>query len=550
MKPIWMGAAILAITLVNFFQFPGHTWLQQDTQIYAPILEHLWDPSVLQKDIIAEHPHVAFTLYDETAIALRRMTGLEFQYVLQALQFATRALGLWGVYLIASALGLSDLLALIVTGIVSLGAFISGPAVLIFEFEPTPRAFAVPLLFLALGLIARGRFLGAGIAASIAFLMHPPTTVPFWTVFLLLALWPPERRKIAALGVLAAAALVLLAASRGQASSGQAQTLFSRLGASQEELQRMRASYNWVSVWWGQRMNHYLILYAATLVASWRLRDVTPRVLRFFFVGLPLLGIASVPISYLLLEKLHWALIPEFQPTRALLFVTAFAMLLSAAAACHAVAGKRYGEAICWLWLPLLPPANTVVEWPTWDRLAVVVGLSLVTTAAMWLIQSGSRWAQVAAIAAILAPAWIIPTWGKMTNYPALHTPELAQLSLWARDSTPRDAVFLFPDAGQDLSPGIFRAEAQRAIYVDWKSGGQVNYFKAFGEQWWSRWQQTMARSFDPRDVAQYAGMKIDYIVVGRNNRLTGATPVFDNGRFLVYKLSVSASVSPRSPSS
>src|SRR5580658_393298 len=108
MKPLWIGAAILGITLVNFFQFPGHVWLQQDTQIYAPILEHLWDPSVLQKDIIAEHPHVAFTLYDETAIALRRMTGLEFQYVLQALQFATRALGLWGVYLIASALGLSD----------------------------------------------------------------------------------------------------------------------------------------------------------------------------------------------------------------------------------------------------------------------------------------------------------------------------------------------------------------------------------------------------------------------------------------------------------
>jgi hypothetical protein len=550
MKPIWIGAAILAITLVNFFQFPGHAWLQQDTQIYAPILEHLWDPSVLQNDIIAQHPHVAFTLYDETAIALRRMTGLEFQYVLQGLQFVTRALGLWGLYLIASALGLSDLLALIVTGIVSLGAFISGPAVLVFEFEPTPRAFAVPLLFLALGLIACERFLGAGIAASIAFLMHPPTTVPFWALFLLLALWPPERRKIAALGVLAAAALVLFAASRGQASSGQAQTLFSRLGASQEELQRMRASYNWVSVWWGQRMNHYLILYAATIVASWRLRGVTPRVLRFFFVGLPLLGIASVPISYLLLEKLHWALIPEFQPTRALLFVTAFAMLLGAAAACHAVACKRYWEAIPWLWLPLLPPANTVVEWPTWDRVAVVVGLSLVTAAAMWLIQSGSRWARLAAMAAILAPAWIIPTWGKMTNYPALHTPELAQLSQWARDSTPRDAVFLFPDAGQDLYPGIFRAEAQRAIYVDWKSGGQVNFFQAFGEQWWSRWQRTMARPFDPRDVAQYAAMKIDYLVVGRNNRLKGATPVFDNGRFLVYKLSVSTSESPRSPSS
>jgi hypothetical protein len=549
MKPLWLAAAILGITLVNFFQFPGHAWLQQDTQIYVPILDHLWDPAALQKDIIAEHPHVAFTLYDETAIALRRVTGLDFQYVLQGVQFLTRALGLWGVYLIASALGLSDLLALVVTGVASLGAFITGPAVLIFEFEPTPRAFAVPLLLLAIGLITRERFLAAGIAASIAFLMHPPTTASFWAVYLVLALWPPERRKLVPLGVLAVAALILFLASRAQASSGQAQTLFSRIDAHQEVLQRMRASYNWISIWWRDRLLQYVILYAATVLASRRLRSITPRVLRFFFVGLPLAGMASLPLSYLLLEKLHWALIPEFQPTRALLFVTAFAMLLGAAAACQAVAAKRYPEAVAWLALALLPPVNTLIEWPGWNRAAVVVGTALVIAAAIWVVQSGARWARVAAMAAILAPAWMIPTWGKVQNYPALHTPELAQLSGWALDATPRDAVFLFPDAGQDLYPGIFRSEAQRAIYVDWKSGGQVNFFKELGEQWWSRWQQTMEPPFDPQRVAQYSPLGIDYIVVGRKNRLPGMTPVFDNGRYLVYKLAP-ASESPRSPSS
>ena len=44
-----IGAAILAITLLNYFQFPGHSWLQSDTQIYLPILEHIWDPDVLAK---------------------------------------------------------------------------------------------------------------------------------------------------------------------------------------------------------------------------------------------------------------------------------------------------------------------------------------------------------------------------------------------------------------------------------------------------------------------------------------------------------------------
>ena len=137
-----IGAAILAITLLNYFQFPGHSWLQSDTQIYLPILEHIWDPDVLAKDLIVEHPHVAFTLYDETAIVLRKITRLEFRQVLQAEQFVFRALGIWGVYLIATALGVSDILALFVVAAFSLGATIMGPAVLTFEYEPVPRGFA------------------------------------------------------------------------------------------------------------------------------------------------------------------------------------------------------------------------------------------------------------------------------------------------------------------------------------------------------------------------------------------------------------------------
>jgi hypothetical protein len=537
MRQLWIGAAILGMTLLSFFQFPGHTWLQQDSQIYAPILEHMWDPAALQNDIVARHPHVAFTLYDEVAVALRRVTGLDFQHVLQAEQFLTRALAIWGAYLIAAALGLSDLLALLTASVVALDASIVGPSVLVFEYEPTPRAFAVPLLFLAMGLAARERFLGAAIAASVAFLMHPPTAVAFWIVYLALAVWPPQRRKLAALWVIVAAVVVLFAAARLQSASGQAQTLFARVGSQQEQLQRLRASYNWVSTWWQQYLVHYLILYAATAIALWRLWKSTPRALRFFFVGLPLIGILSVPVSYLLLERLHWALIPEFQPTRALLYVTAFAMLLGAAAACQAVAKRRYLEAAAWLALAFLPPTNTVIEWPSWNRVGVVLTLALLTVAAVRAMQLSARWGRLAVLAAILAPLFLIPTWGKVENYPALHTPELEQLSRWARAATPGDAVFLFADAGRDLAPGIFRAEALRAIYVDWKSGGQVNFFKDLGEEWWSRWQQTLAQPFDPRDAVRYRPLGIDYIVVSPKNRLPGATPTFENACYVAYKL-------------
>lgn len=537
MRQLWVGAAIVGMTLVNFFQFPGHTWLQQDSQIYVPILEHMWDPGVLQKDLVAEHPHVAFTLYDETAIALRRVTGLDFQHVLQAEQFVTRALGIWGVYLMAAALGLSDLLSLLAASVFSLGAFIVGPSVLVFEYEPTPRAFAVPLLFLAMGLAGRNRFAGAGVAASVAFLMHPPTTAPFWIVLLALAVWPPDRRKLVAIWILVAAACLLFGASHFQAASAHAQGLFSRIGAHQEQLQRLRASYNWVSIWWPQRMLHYLILYAATGIASWRLWKSTPRTLRFFFVGVPLIGMVSVPASYLLLEKLHWALIPEFQPTRALLFVTALAMFLGAVAACHGVAHGRYPEAIAWLVLAFLPPVNTEIAWPSWNRVGVTLVLAVLTAAAIRVMQSGARWAGISALAVILVPPFLMPTWGKVENYPALHTPELEQLAQWAHASTPRDSVFLFAGAGEDVAPGIFRAESLRAIYVDWKSGGQVNFFRDLGEEWWSRWQQTLAPPFDPRDVARYRALGIDYIVVSPKNRLPDVAPVFQNGRYAAYKL-------------
>jgi|SRR5579863_5887127 len=541
MRRLLVGSALLTITLLNFFQFPGHTWLQSDTQIYMPILERIWDPTVLGKDLIAQHPHVAFTLYDETAIASRKITGLDFQQVLEAEQFALRALGIWGVYLMAGAMGLSDWLAVLVAAIFSLGATIMGPAVLIFEYEPVPRGFAVPLVFLAVGLVARERYAGAGTAGSAAFLFHPPTVVPFWAIYLCLALAgstsAAKRRRLSALGLLAVAALLLLGVSRYQAPSGEAQAFLTRLDSQQEQLQKMRASYNWISIWWKQWLAHYLILYAATLVAYWRVRKDAPQALRFFLLGLPLAGILSLPLSYLLLEKLHWSLIPQVQPTRALLFVTAFAMILSAVTACKALQQNRHVEALMWLILAYLAPVNREVAWPSWNRVGVLLVLALLAGAAIWAAQAGWRWSGIPFAAAVVAPCVLIPWWGQMQNYPPLHSPELDQLSRWASTSTPKDAVFLFPDADQDLYPGVFRAEAVRAVFVDWKSGGQVNFFKDLGQEWWERWQRTMARPFDPTDVGRYRGLGVDYVVVLARNRLPDARPAFENARFAAYKL-------------
>ncbi len=520
MKRLAIAAAAVALALLTFLQFPGHTWLQQDTQIYAPVLEHLRDPSVLRNEILVHQSLVAYTLYDETAVTLSGLTGLSFREVLAFEQVLARALGIWGLYLMAEALGLSIGPALLVAAICSLGAAIAGPAVLSLEYEPAPRAFAVPLLICAVGLAAHRRYLGAGIAAACAFLYHSPTALPFLALFLVLAV---VRRRWWGLAPVLAAVAILMIAARGQAPA-----LFSHLTPLQEQLQRMRAPYVWISTWPTAVIVHHLILFAILLAAFARIRREIPLELRVLVPGLGILGVVSMPVSWLLLEHWRWALMPEIQPMRTLLFVALLTQFLTAVAGARAAARRRPFEAFTWFSLAYLLPLQPVVTVPfAWNRTVLVGALAVLTALAVWRTP---RFAPVAAVAAFFA----IPTLGGVINYPNLHTPELAQLSAWARVSTPQDAVFLFPDAAHGLYPGIFRSEALRAVYVDWKGGGQVNYLKELGEQWWVRWQQTMARGFQPADLPKYEGLGIGYVVLQSPNRLPRAA-AFENSKYAVY---------------
>jgi len=550
-KHLFVTACLLALTLTGFFRFPGHTFLQSDTQVYLPILEHFWDPSVLGRDLLAQEPHVSFTIYDETALALRGLTGLGFREVLELEQMLFRALGILGVFLLATALQLSTRAALLVAAIFSLGANILGPTVLLFEYEPVPRGFAIPLLFLALGLAAHGRDLAAGLAAAVAFLYHPPSVYPFWMVYFCLTLWPSKpavmSRRIWGLVPILGGVLVLFLLSRLQTGVGELQAFFSRIDPALEQLQRLRGPYVWVSIWGTVWAGHYIFLWLVGLAAFWRVRKGASQDLRFFLVGLPLIGLASLPASYWLLEKLKWSLVPQIQPTRALLFVSALALILAAAAAVKASEQGRYWESLLWFLPAFAIPIHTRVSQVLLPDLAnplirrralLILFLAACTTLALWAERRKFRWSAPALWAvAVLLPFLLIPGCGQVKNYPELHNPELQALSAWARSSTPKEAVFLFPDARQELYPGIFRAEALRAVYTDWKAGGQVNFLKVFAREWWPRWQQTMAGKFQPQKVDSFAALGINYVVVRPANRLPGKRPVFENSGFLVYRM-------------
>src|ERR1039457_861677 len=336
-------AGLIGLALLGFFQFPGHTWLQQDTQIWVPMFERIWDPAALQHDIVASKPHLAFTIYDETAMALRWIAGTSFHAVLQFEQIVFRVLELLGVYLLARSFPLSRRMSMLVAACFGLGATIAGPSVLTLEYEPVPRGFALGFLFLAAGLAAHGRLVLAGSAAALGFLYHAPTSIPICFLLIVIAI---QRRTWKPLAPLACACLVLFIASRLQAGATEAQPFFERIAPAWESIQRMRASYNWVSTWINPLLWQYLLFWALSLVAIWRVR---PSCGRLFAIGVQSIGILSVPVSYLLTEIVRWSIMPQVQPARAVLWITALTVILSAAAGVRAAERGAWWESILWL---------------------------------------------------------------------------------------------------------------------------------------------------------------------------------------------------------
>ncbi|MBI3694584.1 MAG: hypothetical protein HY238_07055, partial [Acidobacteria bacterium] len=186
----WGGLVLLA--LLSYFQYPGHIYLESDTQIYAPMFERFENPELLGRDPMAVRAHTAFTLYDELVRAARWVTGLPLEAALGVLHVVVRVTLLAGIFLITRAMGLSEGLALACAGVYALGGAVRGPSVLLVEYEPVPRAFALGPVALGIGFAAHRRYLAAGVAGAAAFLLHATTAAPFWAVYAVLLFVPDE----------------------------------------------------------------------------------------------------------------------------------------------------------------------------------------------------------------------------------------------------------------------------------------------------------------------------------------------------------------------
>jgi hypothetical protein len=521
--PGWRSwAGILALTAAGFFWFPGNDFLRSDSVLYVPILERLQNPLLLGKDIVATRPF-QYSAYGATALVLTSYTPLPLKRALQVELFAFLGIGLAGVFLIALTLGLPPVGAWFVAAIYSLPL----------ETEPIPRVFARASILLAVGLAARGRPLAAGCLGALAFLYHPITALPFAIAVGIVVL----RRTLpwTALATLAAGPVLLLAlAHSGTAVTAEMPDLLHRLDADEEAFQRVITPLIFVSEWQVRTLIECTASFAAGCLAWWTLRERLRGRLELL-VALMVIGAASIPASWLTLEAAGF---PQIQPARAVPLMLTVAGVLCAGCAWFAAEQGQWIRTGAWLVAAtILPFEGSVVTWFVTPATAVAaVALPAAMTAGLWLRR---RTRGISVIAAGLLPLIAVPACGLVNRLPNYETRGLDEVAGWARQNTSEDAVFLFPDSGKNLQPSVFRAVAERAVYIDWRSRGQANYFPGFEAEWRRRWADTNEGNWlvTAGDLEGLRTRGVDYVVVRAGHSIAGLSPVVQNAEFVVYSV-------------
>ena len=533
---------IVTTTWLQFEFFPGHTYLQGESQTYLPILERLDAPGYLSRDLVATHPDVAYTIYDEVTLLLHEAGRMKFKNSLEAQQLFCRAAGIAGVLLLALSTGIGDLPAFLIAMFVNLGATLGGPALLLIDPEPVPRAFAFGLILLAAGLLVEEKPLLAGLTGGIALLYHPVIAAPLWGVVLIAFAFDARLRRLFRPALTILLIFILLLANLAQLQPGvvESEALLGRIAAPIAELQQYRTPYVWVSLWSPADLWNSLAIYVCGVWATTRIWQSLNRPLRLFLIALPLAGVLSVAASYLALERLQWYQVPRLQPAQTLLFTVALSSLACGVAGARAAAAGKKWEATLWFSIVFALPVNTRI----FDLLRVnsaahlrefMLCVTLALAAGVTLTQwRRNRWRQISLLVSVSA-VFLLHMFNHTGAAREMDQKPLLQLADWAETGTWGSSMFLFPDAGRDLYPGTFRAASRRALWVDWSSGSLVDSFDTIAAQWWERWPQTMESSFSPQRLEKMLSLPIDYYVLKRSNQLKQVRPVFQNREFVVY---------------
>jgi hypothetical protein len=533
--------AIVAAAWLEFRVFPGHTYLEGDTQLYVPMLERVDAPGLLARDLVAANPNLSLTAYDEVTVFLHKEGRLTFRRALLGQQFLFRIAALSGVFLLARSTGLSDLFAFLLAAIVNLGATLAGPLAFLAEREPLPSAFAFSLTLLAMGFLAVQKPLLAGLACGISFLYDPVLALPFWLVLLAGFCFDREMRVLARpmLPIFLVFALLLANLAQLQPAAG-GEPPFARLSWQEAAFQRAQTPYLYVSLWSAGDVYQFLALYVFAFWAAVRVWPLLPRRFLWLVLGAGLCGLLSIPLSYLLLDQNHLAWAARLRLPQTLLFTALAGATLFGLAGMRAILHHHTWEALGWFTLLFALPVSTglfdilrIVNVERASQFAIACGLAALLAGLLLGFATGpARFLTLAApVLAIFALAQV----------PGLHSPPIpfrqsvGNLAAWADGSTWGSSIFLFADADKATYPGVFRAQSRHGLWVDWKSREGVAYSETAAMRWQERWQRAMKDGFSPSRLESILPLPIDYYVLKRQNQLIGVRYAFVNQDFVVY---------------
>ena len=524
--------ALFAAAWFEFSVFPGHSYLEGNTQLYLPMLERMDAPGFLSRDLVATNPTLALTAYDEVTLLLHEVGRQPFRRTLLGQEFIFRMAALLGVFLLLRSTGLSYLFAFVLSTVVNFGATIVGPAVFLTDREPLPGAFAFSLTLLAMGLLIHEKPLLAGVAGGLAFLYDPVLAMPFWCVLVAAFFLDKEIKYLIRPTLPIFLVFALLLANLAQLQPGTAaDPIFSRISAPLGLFQRTYTPYLYVSAWPSRELWQILALATLGVWAASRYWSLLNRVFRWLLLGTGLCGLLSIPFSFLLLDQAGFTWIARLQPTRTLLFTVAAAAVLFGLAGMRAILQRSAAESLAWFFLLfLLPVSHGIFDF---THFAIALALAALLTALLFACALKPLRFVTIAVPVIAAVAFSRLLSHNTTPIPMQRS--LSELATWADGSTWGSSMFLFPDAGRASYPGVFRAQSRHPLWADWKSAQGVAYSESAARHWQDRWRDTMEDGFSAAKLETMLPLPIDYYVLRKQNELANARPAFVNRDFVVY---------------
>lgn len=483
---------LVAAAWFEFQVYPGHSYLEGETQLLVPMLERLDTPGFLSRDLVASNPTFAYTIYDEITQAIHSAGRLNFETALLRQQILFRFAALLGVFLLARALRVAPFAAVVLSGAVNAITRLAAPESFVTNPEATPAAFSFSLVLLAAGLLVHRRPLLAGLAAGVALLYEPTAAAAFWVLIIVAWLADSTDRKLMrpVWPVLVIFALILANLVQLQAGLGSGPNITGRLSNAAIHLTQLRTPSGWVTLWIKHEIWSYLFLITAGMWALVRIARHSTRLANWVFIGLALSGLVSVVAALFLLAE-RSQLATAMPPARNLAFTVAVSALLCGAASYHAAREARWIESLPWAALLLATIFNS----------QVLDLLHLKTDA---------------------------PTYERKPN------PDLLSLAEWSK-TTWGSSMFQFPDVGKANAPGTFRGLSRRALWADWTSGAIAGDSNDAGQEWWSRWQSTMAGGYSTAGLEKMLPLPIDYFVLSRANQIANVKAAYANSSYVVY---------------